>query len=75
MERATLIQVYKQAHDLTDKLEPTRYTRSVSSKKVLSRWRHLREEQPECLRRQTKEKLVRSPGGRYEAVAVLLALV
>ena len=43
-----------------------RYTRSVSNKEMLSRRRHWREDQLDCLRRRVKAKLVRSPGGRYE---------
>ena len=56
----------REAHGLTDKLLSTRYTRSVSSKVVLSRQRHWREEQLEYLRRRAKAELVRSPGGRYD---------
>ena len=64
--RGLHLEEQRKAHGLTDKLVPPRYTRSVSSKEVMSRRRHWREEQLDCLHRRAKAKLVRSPGERYE---------
>ena len=62
------LHLYEQrdVHSLTERLVPTRFTRSAGSKVVLSRQRHWREEQLECLRRRAKAKLDSSPSGRYE---------
>ena len=65
-ERRLHLDEQREAHSLTDNLVPARHTRSVGSKKVLSRRRHWREDQLECLRRRAKAKLIRSCGVQYE---------
>ena len=63
----------REARGLTDELAPSRFTRSAGIKEVLSRQRHWREEQLECLR--SSLGALEGDMKRSKAMAVLLALV